>query len=432
VEITTDPAKRDEIGRKHTPGTCSSPDSHTESPGATVSASSAIGSAHAPARTPARPAKPFTPPVSTPYPASVTSAILRGLFFLATLYVFFVSIDLMSTAFKLMGTGFATQLLRTSSDPLAGLLIGLLVTSLVQSSSFTTSMVVGLVAAGTIPLRMAIPILMGANIGTTVTNTIVSLGHVTRRQEFERAFAAGTVHDFFNVLAVLVLFPLERLFHPIETVALAMERAFAGAGGVQMVSPLNVIVKPVTHGISEILPYGIPLLLIALVLLFISLAQMVRLMRRVIMTRVEKLFDRVLFRNDASGFALGWLLTSLVQSSSATTSLIVPLVGSGVLTVRRIYAYTLGANLGTTVTAILASFATGNPVAITVAFAHMVFNIFGILIFYPLRSVPIHLATALGRIAARSRKNVVVVLTIYVVAHIIPLTYILLRQVSGR
>ena len=138
-------------------------------------------------------------------------SILKAITFFAVLYLFFVSIDLMSSAFKMAGAGFANTLLETVSDPLAGLIIGMLATSLVQSSSSTTSIVVGLVASGTLTLPLAIPMIMGANIGTTVTNTIVSLGHVTRKNEFGRAFAAGTVHDFFNVLAVLLLFPLELL-----------------------------------------------------------------------------------------------------------------------------------------------------------------------------------------------------------------------------
>ncbi len=356
---------------------------------------------------------------------------LRILGFLAALYVFFLSIDMMSASFKLLGAGFAERLMHTAEDPIAGLLIGLLVTSLVQSSSFTTSLTVGLVAAGTVPLRVAVPILMGANIGTTVTNTIVSLGHVTRRSEFERAFAAGTVHDFFNVLAVLVLFPLEQLFHPIEQVAMFLEELFIGFGGVQFTSPLKTIVKPSTDAVKELLPHGLMLLALALGLLFLSLTQMVKVMRRLVMTRVERFFSRLLFRNDGASFTLGWILTTTVQSSSVTTSLVVPLVGTGVLTLRQIFPYTLGANLGTTVTAILASFCTANPAAITVAFAHMTFNIFGIAIFYPLKALPMGLATRIGRVASRSSRSAMVIVVVYVVAHIIPILYILRSYLAG-
>jgi sodium-dependent phosphate cotransporter len=368
---------------------------------------------------------PRPPPGERDAPSWVAAA--RTLLFLLALYGFFVSIDLLSTAFKMAGQGFAEGLLNTARDPLAGVFLGLLTTALIQSSSTTTSIVVGLVAAGTLTLPVAVPIIMGANIGTTVTNTIVSMGHVTRRAEFRRAFAAGTVHDFFNLLAVTALLPLEVAFHPIERTAVALEGLFEGIGGVQMVSPLKAIVGPVSHRAAELLPHAIVLGLLALGLLFFCLSQMVRIMRGAVLSRVEGLFDRVLFRNDAAGFLLGWILTAVVQSSSATTSLVVPLAGTGVLSMRRIFPYTLGANLGTTITAILASFATGNPIAITVALAHLVFNVFGMAIFYPARSIPIRLAEECGKLVARSGKNTALVLTVYLALYILPILYVVTR-----
>ncbi|MFC1529407.1 Na/Pi symporter [Gemmatimonadota bacterium] len=362
-------------------------------------------------------------------PASESSpwrSILRAATFLAVLYLFFVSIDLMSSAFKMAGSGFANTLLETVSDPLAGLILGMLATSLVQSSSSTTSIVVGLVAAGTLDLRLAIPMIMGANIGTTVTNTIVSMGHVTRRGEFKRAFAAGTVHDFFNVLAVLVIFPLEQLFHPVEKIAVALSRAFEGIGGLSLVSPLKVIVEPFSDLISDLIPYPVPLVILALLALFFALSKMVKIMRSAVLDRVESLFDRVLFRNDLASFTLGTVLTATVQSSSATTSLVVPLVGTNVLTVRKIFPYTLGANLGTTITAILASFATGNTMAITVALAHLTFNIMGIAILYPVKAIPIWLATKAGEVAGRSGGKTILIVVGYLSLYLIPILYLLL------
>ncbi len=354
-------------------------------------------------------------------------SIRRAITFFAVLYLFFVSIDLMSSAFKMAGSGFANTLLETVADPLAGLILGMLATSLVQSSSSTTSIVVGLVASGTLDLRLAIPMIMGANIGTTVTNTIVSLGHVTRRGEFKRAFAAGTVHDIFNVLAVIVIFPIELLFHPVEKIAVTLSNAFSGIGGLSLVSPLQVIVKPLSHAISELIPHSLPLVILAMFLLFFALSQMVRIMRSTVLQRIEALFDRVLFRNDLASFTLGAVLTATVQSSSATTSLVVPLVGTNVLTVRKIFPYTLGANIGTTVTAILASFATGNPMAITVALAHLTFNILGIAILYPVKSLPIWLATKAGEVAGRSGGNTVLIVLGYFALYLIPILYLLLK-----
>ncbi|RKZ13857.1 hypothetical protein DRQ32_00615, partial [bacterium] len=125
------------------------------------------------------------------------------------LYAFLTSIDLISGSFKLMGKDTATQLFSYTSNPFSGLLTGLLATSLVQSSSTVTSLIVGLVAGGTVTIEQAVPMVMGANIGTSITNTIVAMGHMARSNEFERAFAGATVHDFFNLMAVAVFLPLE-------------------------------------------------------------------------------------------------------------------------------------------------------------------------------------------------------------------------------
>jgi sodium-dependent phosphate cotransporter len=134
---------------------------------------------------------------------------VKVLLVVISLYFFLVSIGLMGKAFKGFGKDFAETLLQTTSNPFIALFVGILATSLVQSSSTTTSIVVGMVASGVITVGNAVPIIMGANIGTTVTNTLVSLGHITRREEFKRAVSGATVHDFFNLMCVAILFPLE-------------------------------------------------------------------------------------------------------------------------------------------------------------------------------------------------------------------------------
>ena len=127
------------------------------------------------------------------------------------------------------------------------------------------------------------------------------------------------------------------------------------------------------------------------------------------MKRVEQFFDRVLFRNALTAYLVGLILTAIVQSSSITTSLAVPLAGAGLLTLRQIFPYTLGANLGTTVTALIASFAAAADtpaqaqVGVALAFSHMLFNAIGSAVWYPLRFVPIGIAKWWSRQAARSR-----------------------------
>ncbi len=349
---------------------------------------------------------------------------LRVVYFIFLLYLFFTSIELMSTAFKMAGSGFAEQLINTVSDPVAGLLLGFVATGIIQSSSTTTTIVVGLVASGALSIELAVPIIMGANIGTTTTNTLVSMGHVTRPAEFERAFAASTVHDFFNVLAAVTILPIEIVFHPVQRMAEFLQGLFEGAGGMSLASPLKAVIHPVTDFVAGVVPYTVVLAVLGLAGLFLALQQMMKVMRGAILSRLESLFNRVLFRNDAASFALGMVTTASVQSSSATTSLIVPLAGTGVLNLRQIFPYTLGANIGTTITAILASLSTGSPAAVTVALAHLSFNILGIAIYYPLKAIPIWLATNAGRIAARSKKSSAAVVFIYIALIFLPLLYI--------
>jgi sodium-dependent phosphate cotransporter len=336
-----------------------------------------------------------------------SGTIVRLLLFLALLYGFFLGLDLMGLAFKLFGRGFAEALVERTANPFVGLFIGILATTLVQSSSTTTSMVVGLVAAGALTIDGAIPIVMGANIGTSVTNTLVSLAHVTRREEFQRAFAGATVHDFFNWMAVLILFPLEMATGYLARSATFLESLLEGAGGIKMFDPLKAIVRPVAESVSGLTgDSGALTLIVGIVLLMGSVKLLVDLLKAVMSERAEQVLHKTRFRSAiAAGFS-GTAMTVMVQSSSITTSVMIPLVGAGVVTLEQVFPYTIGANIGTTITAMLAALSTGNPAAVTVAFAHLLFNVSaGLLIYVPpfMRAIPLALARWLGRLGARNR-----------------------------
>lgn len=357
--------------------------------------------------------------------------IIKILTVIISIYLFLLSIKLLGHSFKLFGKEFAEAMLETTSNPFTGLIIGIVATSLIQSSSTTTSIVVGLVAGGVVDLANAIPIIMGANIGTTVTNTIVSLGHVGRRAEFKRAFAAGVVHDFFNICAVIVIFPLELKFHFIEKVAIFLNQKFEGAGGLKMFNPLKAILNPVIKFVDSFinnLPYGeIILMLVSIVAMFGALGLLIKTIRSLVLDKIEIIINKYLFKNDLLGMAWGTIMTFVVQSSSVTTSLIVPIAGAGIVKLRRIFPYTMGANIGTTGTALLAAMATGNPVAVTASFAHLVFNIFGIAIFYPLKFIPLTVAEWVSEYVARSKKNLVIFLVGYSMIYFIPIIFIVLN-----
>ncbi|MFO7674771.1 MAG: Na/Pi symporter [bacterium] len=354
---------------------------------------------------------------------------VRIVLFLLALYVFLLSIELLGDGFKGLGAGFTKTLFSLTATPLAGLFVGILATSICQSSSSTTSVVVGLVACGSLDIAHAIPIVMGANIGTTVTNTLVSFGHITRRQEFERAFPASIMHDIFNVLSVALLLPIEIAFSPLARSSAWLARTFQGAGGLTFASPLKLATGPVGDAISRLVG-NIPILVLAaaLVLLFASLKLMVDMMRSLISRRIELVVDKYLFGSAGRAFAVGLAFTVLVQSSSATMSIAVPMAGAGLLTLNQLFPYALGANIGTTITAILAALVTGSPGATQVAFAHVLFNLFGTAVWYPLRAFPLWLARTWGGFCARHRLFAIVYVAVVFFA--IPLVVVILLRVT--
>ena len=341
--------------------------------------------------------------------------IVRGLVVAILLYFFLTGVELLSGGFKTLGKDFVDGLFQGVSNPIGGLFVGLLATVLVQSSSVSTSVIVGLVASSVVGIDDAVPMIMGANIGTTVTNILASLGYLRRGDDFRRAFAAATVHDFFNLLAVAVLLPVELLTGYLSGAAGWITDLVIGTSGASFKSPLKAAVKIPAGWIMDLLSElgthgdlkGALMIAIGLVFIFLALAFVTKNMRLLVADRVEAAINRTLGAGSGLvAIVLGMIITVAVQSSSITTSVLVPLAAAGVLSLENVYPVTLGANVGTTVTALLASLATGSPAAVTVALVHTLFNLTGIALFYPVRSLralPIRLATGLARIGAERR-----------------------------
>jgi solute carrier family 34 (sodium-dependent phosphate cotransporter) len=357
--------------------------------------------------------------------AGTTGRLALALFFL---YLFLVGVKALEKGISSFGGEVVGEVFGSVANPIAGLAAGVLATVLVQSSSVSTSMMVGLVGAGVLPLETAVPMVMGANIGTTVTNTLASLGHVRQNAYFERAFAAATVHDYFNLLSVAILLPVEIGFGLVTRVATWLSDLLGGLlpaveSGDGRVK--QAVEAPVAWFAGEVEQLGgnpgVLLLVLGICLIFFALWMITRQMKSVMSGRIENAINGILGRGAGVGALIaGILMTAAVQSSSITTSILVPLVAAGVLSLRNAYPVTLGANIGTTVTALLASVAADSPDALTLAMAHLTFNVMGTLIFYPaprLRNLPIRLATATARVAVR-RKSIVVayVVGVFIVA----------------
>ncbi|HCL28659.1 MAG TPA: phosphate transporter, partial [Candidatus Latescibacteria bacterium] len=333
----------------------------------------------------------------------------------------------LGSSFKLFGEGLASQLIEMTSNPMVGLVAGVLATTLAQSSSTTTSIAVSMVAAGALTIEGAIPVIMGANIGTSVTNTLVSMGHITRPEEFRRALAGATVHDFFNLCCVLVLLPLELATGYLQWLATWASAIFSGVGGMSFSSPLKALTKPAVTFVLDLVGNNPTIgVIVALLVMYAALKFLVDLTKGIVVQRSGRLLNRYLFGSPLVAMLFGAAITVLVQSSSISTSMVVPLVGAGILTLEAVFPFTLGANVGTTVTAMLASLATGNLAAVTVAFAHLFFNLTGIAILYPikfLRQIPLALARGLAHLTSRNRAYAF----IYVIGvfYVVPLVLIL-------
>lgn len=353
----------------------------------------------------------------------------RAALVLALLYLFLVGIGLLETGINGLGSDLQESLFSSVSNPLAGLCVGVLATVLAQSSSVTTSTIVGLVGTGLLGIDDAVPMIMGANIGTTVTNTLASLGHLRRSAEFRPAFAAATVHDFFNIIAVAVLLPVELATGVLSSSAEWLTERLVGSSGATFESPIKSAVKSPVDRLESLLDntgltgtaLGLLLIAAGLICIFLALGFITRNMRVLIADRVERSLNAMLSKGGGTtAIVLGMVITVAVQSSSITTSIMIPLSAAGVLSLRNAYPVTLGANVGTTVSALLASLATDRPEALTIALVHTLFNVAGILLLYPvpiLREIPIRLAEHTAAVADR-RKSVVlgyVVITFIVI-----------------
>ncbi len=337
------------------------------------------------------------------------------------LYVFLVGVSMLEAGIAALGDGFQAGLLEQVSHPLAGLSAGILATVLVQSSSVSTATIVGLVGAGTLTIPAAVPMIMGANIGTTVTNTLASLGAIRRSEEFRRGFAAATMHDMFNVIAVAVLLPIELLTGIISRSAKALTGLLRGTDVAVETgsSPIRRAVKlPVDAIAAAVERLGLPgavtgiiLLAIGLGFIFFALGLITKNMRRLVAGTVERAMNRVVGRGGGSvGILVGIGITVAVQSSTITTSILVPLVAAGILALRNAYPITLGANVGTTITALIASLAVVRPEGLTIALVHTLFNLSALALIYPVpwvRHVPVRMAERLADMAIRRRTVVI-------------------------
>lgn len=327
---------------------------------------------------------------------------------LGAIIVFMLSINLLSHSFQGLQEDIASLILSVTMNPFIGLFIGLLLTAVIQSSSISTSMVVALVGSGTISLSAAVPLIMGANVGTTLTSTVISLSFITSKRAFRKAISAGVVHDIYNIILVVLLFPLEYYYQTLSRTSTWLVNSL-GIADPEATSELVYFGTYSARSIDESLANTIgshwAVLVLACGMLFFSIKYISNIISQSLIGESKDKMKKYIFISPYKSFLWGGGLTAAVQSSSITTSLIIPLVATNKVSLEKSFPFIIGANIGTTITALIASFF-ATEVAVSIAIVHLLFNLLGVLLFLPIASVrriPIGVAALFGRLTLRHR-----------------------------
>lgn len=349
--------------------------------------------------------------------------------FLLCIYLFLVGIHSLSGALTLFNSPFAQSLFYEIQNPFVGFFVGILATALMQSSSATNSLAITMVGSEILSLQQAIPIIMGANIGTTVTNTVISLGTILKTEEFKRAFSASTIHDFFNILTAVILFPLELKFHLIEHSALWLYHIMMN-NNVKLTTsfenPIKKLISLTVDHIHETFSSHPTFYIFFSVALIVSmLLLIIKILKYSFLDRMKQSLKKQVFSNPVKSWSVGAFFTFIVQSSSITTSLAIPFAAEGVLTLEQIYPYTVGANFGTGFTTFLAALSL-NRIAFIAAVATVLFDLISSCLIYPIPfigSIPLWCAQKFANIA--SQNKVIPVVYVIVTFILLPLLIIL-------
>ncbi|QGU08370.1 Na+/Pi-cotransporter [Corynebacterium occultum] len=344
---------------------------------------------------------------------------IRWLGVLVSVLVMLLGVGLIIDGVYGFGNSRAQDLFGLATNPLIGLMVGILATALLQSSTATTAITVTAVGLGVISVPVAIPVIMGANIGTTVTVFIISYSYIGHREEFRRAFASAAVHGFFNLLMVLLLVPIEFIFAPLRRVSGAMASSVFGdvLGPSDTGTFITAIFQPAVDFIGNrgllgeiFIPTvaAVMTILLGTALIVIGVRAISVQLRTLMAAATHTLLERSSGTSDALGLLTGTVGTMTLQASSVTVSSLLPFSAAGSLKLREVLAITLGANVGTTLSSLLVALALPGSLgsfALQAAIVHLLFNVLGallVLLLPPLRKLILFLATRLADFAVRS------------------------------
>jgi sodium-dependent phosphate cotransporter len=292
-------------------------------------------------------------------------------------------------------------------------------------------MIVAAVAAGSMQMHQAIPMIMGANIGTTITSNIVSLSYISDRNIFRRAFSAATLHDHFNILTTIILFPLQYNFNFLEILSAKVTTFLTFNDGDNIsfeLAQFKMGNLMISDWLVELVDNPVIILLLSAAILFASIKLFTNIIYKLFIGPASYKFEKIVFKNPVKAFGWGTIITGALQSSSVTTSFIVPLVATDKIKLHRVYPFIIGANVGTTITALLAALFK-SPEAISIAVAHFLFNIIGGILFLALpglNKLTLIMTDILGELSMRYR--IISLIYLIITFFLLPFAFIYLTN----
>lgn len=370
-------------------------------------------------------------------------------------FLFICSLEGVGYGFKLMFKEWAKVILsmvESGVAPFAGLAVGVLATTLLESSSavVATTMVsmAGMVASG-LPLssaiRFGVPMVLGANVGTTVGNTITlfAIRRSTTREEFNSTIPGVVVDDIYEFLTICLFFPLELATGFLSKTATSLGFFLFNILKLEKVLSIfentiidilieDPIIKPMGEffvnifgpRFSGILLFAFWFVVVVISIDFLISKGLKKLIQSDWAENVTSAFSSP-FKSFATGFSITWL----VGSSSIGTSLAIPMIATRMVKLDEAYPYLCGCNIATTVDlAQIYGYIAGGIIGVMLGSAHVFLNILALLLWLvtPLRIVPIRIAQGIGEFMSSRRYSALLLLgyaiTIFI---IVPLIVIL-------
>jgi len=388
-------------------------------------------------------------------PILSSDKIRIGLTLALSIFFFISSLEGVKAGFKLIFAEWQTGILTmVTSDTAAitGLAVGMLSTALVQSSSAVVAATMvsmsGMVTAG-LPLSSAVhfgvPVILGANIGTTITNTLVAFG-VERGMtvnEFKETIPGVIVDDVYEALTISIFFTLELTTGFISKMVLALGDFYVNVLKLEGFfasfekSIIDIIIKePIINPMKNLLldmvgPKigGMLMFLFWFGVIIVSMNMITKAIEKIIELQWE---DRVkaAFDNPVRGFIIGFGITFIVGSSSIGSSLVIPFLATKVVDLKKAYPYLVGCNMATTVDlSQIYGYMAGGITGMVLGSAHFLLNIMALTLWLisPLRVVPIAIAEWLGaKIAKNQNAAFALLIWVVIIFFVVPILIIYL------